>query len=433
MQSATLAYDQNDLSSRVIYDSDKNGFYITHRRINFADLNGCDTDYLYTASLTAEPFSYTGNNRCAPDILMPTGLYRAFPGWSECIDSDPSYQFEIWDPPRVLLSVTALDAPEDKVTTASRDATPSHTPSSAITGPGLEVPVPETRRSTATCDGTSPVVATDPHLQSSSTHDRNGDGQKMSGALDDSSTGRTARVSQARVSLNSAETLPSITAIVYTTHYQSTDPSSSSSTSLEKTNIITSSSAHPVNQASNNPDHPSSTENLDNPTNPTQPHSSIATSSYPTTHPQDPTYDSKASDTAHAQASTALSTKDPSGASSTIRTTSPAAVSSNRPTGIAAWIIAGFSNRLPEFPSSTQQQHLESTSPPLRTAATAASTTVPHRESTSASSSAGELSSGTSSSTNPGFTGLGLRKGIGLGEIVIWASSLLLLLLLLLS
>ena len=432
---------------------------------------------------------------------MPTGVYRAVPEWSTCIDDNALDRFDIWDPPRVLHSVTALDAPIDKLTTESKHTMPSHTLSSAIEGPGLEIPVPEITRSTATYDETRSAVSADPHLQTSSNRDQNGNGQKKSNTFDDSSsTGGIAQVSEVQVSLKS---LPSITAIVYTTHYLSTDPSSSSSANQGNTNIMTLSSTHHENQASNDPDLSSSTENLDNPNHPTRPHSSIATSSCSTIHPQDPTSHSKASDTAHAQASTAgtakpqpslsteenwaespairttspavsssnnttdisawimanfakiwltahaqastagttrpqpsLSTKEPSGASSTIRTTSPAALSSNKPTGIAAWIMAGFDNRLTNIPSSTQQQHPGSSSPPLRTAtatspATPASTTLPHASSNSTSRSATHLGSGTSWSTNLGFTGQGSRYAIRLGEMVILASSLLLLLLLL--
>lgn len=47
VQSATLAYDPHDLSSRVPYGSKWNGF-ISHRRMNFADFGRCSTNFLYT-------------------------------------------------------------------------------------------------------------------------------------------------------------------------------------------------------------------------------------------------------------------------------------------------------------------------------------------------------------------------------------------------
>lgn len=315
MQSAALAYDPNDISSFVMYDHQKesigvlgDSWQIAHRRINFADLNHCDTDRLSPASLTALIESEAGTYRCAPDIGVPTGLYRALPEWSTCIDMDPSDPYNIWDPPRVLHSVTALDAPGDKVTTASRHATASQTPSSAVTGPGLEVPLPETKRSTAMDDGTRSTVAADSHLQSSSAHDQIGDDQKYSDAVSGSSppTGsRTAHISQTQVSFTSAESLPSVTAIFYTTHYLNTPTNSRSSASQENHDIVAmSSSSHP-DPASNNADHSRSTVTSDPHNHPTQPQPSIITHLNSVIHPNDPTAASKPSLTTSFEASLA--------------------------------------------------------------------------------------------------------------------------------
>ena len=453
MQSATLAYNANDLSSRVIYDRQKDSFFITHRRMNFADLNHCDTDYLYTASLTSQLTSDLGINRCAPDIVLPTGLYRAFPGWSTCTDTDPD-EFEIWDPPRVLHSVTALDAPDDRVTMASRHTALSQTPSSAITGPGLEVPVPETKRSTTTYDGTRSTVPADSRLQSSSADDENGDGQKKSNALDGSSlTGsRTTQVSQTQVSFNSAESLPSVTAIFYTTHHLNTKPSSSYHASQSKQDTIAvSSSTHP-DPTSNNADHSRSTVTSDphNHSLPLQSSSSPTPYSYPTTHSNDPLFTSKSSLTASsfkaslANTESSLSSQDPSSGESAAMgtvTSSVAPLSKKEPAGMAALIMAAFAEG-PTSSSFRQQQHSESTTPSAAAVVTAnllntsihtssfpsdsSSSSTPRNSSDNSSADSGQLSL---SSTVSGFSGGAFsqrREGLGTSLVGFFAAAWLL-------
>ena len=319
--------------------------------MNFADLKGCSTDYLYTASPTKQLISDDGTDRCTPQILLPSGLYRVFPEWSTCVDADPSEEFEIWDPPRVLLSGTALDALEDKLTTTSRPVTLSRIFSSAmtaITGPGLGLSVTKTISSTAMYDQTRSAVPTDPRSRYLSFHGQSGDNPKESDALGDSSptTTNTADVFQIHISPNSVKSLRSITVLFYTTHYLHTDTRSRSSANEQETDTVAVSSSHL--------DRSSSTVSPDSHIHPIQPQSSTTFHAYPTTHPNDPIHHSKASFTTQAEVSTdhiphpSLASDGPARGSSP---KSPVAPSSKQLNGMAALIMAGFTNRPTSLPA----------------------------------------------------------------------------------